>query len=415
MRSCPLVLAVAGSLLSPSSLQAQKAGQATEIALCRHKTAIEFVAPMPTEEIPLLHGTSPNPESWTVELEIALERTSSPQTVVIEGNYVPSPGLAAALPTDINGDGVLGDPHPAFPALRLFMDDGLLVNGVLLPAGTNLASLIEKVGSEIEHGGRQSTSVSWLVDYQVFTLVDLNGDMATNLGATLNGQGDSVKITHGWDPVYMGVLSSQTPTITITTADWISTVDDTVSPAGETSFLICVEVRIPCVFDGSTSPPTPIPLDPLFGPCWNGTMACTGNFPRQPGPGFHPMFPGLDVRFSDDYQDTRTGTFVPGGVITGGQCGIIWGSTGASLAYAFENSSVHAWYGVNGVIDTTPQGGGDDQLIYRFTMIVDGTIFDTDVLPGEMLVTAAIESTTNCFSITNARLKHRPNVRTPNQ
>ena len=44
----------------------------------------------------------------------------------------------------------------------------------------------------------------------------------------------------------------------------------------------------------------------------------------------------------------------------------------------------------------------------------DGRILDTDVLPQEMLITAAIETTTNCFSITNVRVKHRPDVATPN-
>jgi hypothetical protein len=66
------------------------------------------------------------------------------------------------------------------------------------------------------------------------------------------------------------------------------------------------------------------------------------------------------------------------------------------------------------VPETTPLGGGDDQLIYRFVMIADGQIIDTDVWPKEMLITAAIETTTNCFSITNVRVKHRPNVKTPN-
>jgi hypothetical protein len=74
---------------------------------------------------------------------------------------------------------------------------------------------------------------------------------------------------------------------------------------------------------------------------------------------------------------------------------------------------VHAWYGVNGVIDTTPLGGGDDQLIYRFVMIADGDILDSDALLGEMMITAAIETQTNCFSITNVRVKHRPDVITP--
>jgi len=30
------------------------------------------------------------------------------------------------------------------------------------------------------------------------------------------------------------------------------------------------------------------------------------------------------------------------------------------------------------------------------------------------MITAAVESTTNCFSITNVRVKHRPNVFTRN-
>jgi hypothetical protein len=126
------------------------------------------------------------------------------------------------------------------------------------------------------------------------------------------------------------------------------------------------------------------------------------------------MVPSLDVRFSDAYLDTKTGSFVPGGTISGGQCGVIWNATGGSMAFAFRQASVHAWYGVNGVPDTTPLGGGDDQLIYRFVMLADGQTFDTDVLPGEMLITAAIETTTNCFSITNVRVKHKPNVTTPN-
>ena len=44
----------------------------------------------------------------------------------------------------------------------------------------------------------------------------------------------------------------------------------------------------------------------------------------------------------------------------------------------------------------------------------NGTIMDTDALPGEMLITATIETECNLFSITNVRVKHRPDIVTPN-
>lgn len=396
-----------------SSLEGQIIGPATKIQpFCRSRAAIEFIAPMPTEEVPNMHPVSPTPDAWNIVLEIALDQRGF-ATPIREGSYLPSPGVVAPLPTDVDGNGFIGDPHPAIPGLVLTMDDDLIFNGFILPAGTNLASFFELIGSEIEHGGGQSTTVSWILDPQ-WMIVDLNGDLGTNLAATIAGQTDTVFVKHGIDPIFTGVHSAQTPTLTIWTPDWISTVDSAVPPDQATPFEVCVEARIPCFFDFATVPPTPIPLDPVFGPCQGGTMACTGTFPLFPGPGFHPMFPSLDVRFSDDYFDVRTGTLVPGGTISGGQCGVIWNATGASLAYAFQQSSVHAWFGVNGVPDTTLLGGGDDQLIYRFTMIADGRILDTDVLPREMMITAAVESTTNCFSITNVRVKHRPDVTTRN-
>jgi len=387
-------------------------GPVTRLPVCRSRTGIEFIAPMPTEEVPNFHAGSPNPDAWTIILELALEQSGPPITGVREGTYIPSPGAVALPPTDVNGDAVIGDPHPAIPALTLTMDDTLVYNGFPLPPGTNLASFFELIGSEIEHGGPQSTTLTWVLDPQ-WMLVDLNGDMGTNLYATINGKTDTVFAKHGFDPKFTGVHSPQNPTITIWTADWINTVDSRVLPQPVTPFLVCVEARIPCFFDGSTIPPTPVPVDPIFGPCWAGAMACTGTFPVLPGPGFNPMFPSLDVRFSDAYFDVKTGSFVPGGTISGGQCGVIWNATGGSMAFAFRQASVHAWLGVNGIMDTTPLGGGDDQLIYRFVMIADGHIFDTDVLPKEMLITAAIETTTNCFSITNLRVKHRPDVLTP--
>jgi hypothetical protein len=400
-------------LLLPALAAQITTAKVGELSVCRSRVAIEFIAPMPTEEVPNFHTASPNPEAWTIVLEIATEQEGPPILACFEGATFPAPGAVAVPPTDVNGDAVIGDPHPAIPALTLTMDDMLVFNGFPLPPGTNLASFFQFIGSEVEHGGGQSTTLSWALDPQ-WTLFDLNGDLGTNLRASVLGQTDTVFVKHGFDPVFTGVHSPQTPTLSIWTSDWISTVDSSNLPAQETPFLVCVEARIPCFFDGSTFPPTPVPVDPIFGPCWGGAMACTGTFPPFPGPGFHPMFPSLDVRFSDSYFDPTTGSFVPGGTISGGQCGVIWNATGGSLAFAFRQASVHAWYGVNGVMDTTPLGGGDDQLIYRFVMIADGQIFDTDVLPREMMITAAIETTTNCFSITNVRVKHRPNVTTPN-
>ena len=412
MRSLALRCLLLLGLAVPAA--AQSFSVLHRIPICRSRTAIEFIAPMPAEEVPNFHPVSPNPESWNIILEIALEQNGpGAGTKVFEGTFIPSPGALAPLPTDVNGDGLMGDPHPAIQGLVLTMDDILVFNGFPIPPGTNLASFFELVGSEIEHGGPQSTTVSWLLDPQ-WMLADLNGDMGTNLSASINGQTDTVFVKHGLDPVFTGVHSSQTPTLTIWTADWINTVDSDVLPSQHTPFLVCIEARIPCFFDHSTLPPTPIPVDPIFGPCWGGAMACTGNFPPLPGPGFHPMFPSLDVRFSDAYLDVKTGSFVPGGTINGGACGNLWNATGGNMAFAFRTSSVHAWYGVNGIPDTGPLGGGDDQLIYRFVMIADGKIFDTDVLPTEMLITAAIEASTNCFSITNLRVKHRPDVSTPN-
>jgi len=410
-RSATLVVA----LLLVSATDAQQITQQGRIRFngCGPQLDIEFLAPMPTEECPVLPPAVFPPDAMHVVLELSSDPTSPVGPGIFEGTYLPAPGFIAVPATDVNTDGVIGDPHPAFPSLLLTMDDDILVAGTLLPAGTNLASLVEIIGSEIEHGGDQSTILSWILDPIAYVVIDINGDLGTTLKASVGPASDTVFFRHGFGPISGGVSSAQTPTISIFSPDWISTVDDAVMADLETPFVVGVEVRIPCWFNNATIPPTPVPLDPIFGPCQGGTMACTGNFPALPGPGFNPAFPSLDVRFSDDYTDPL-GTFVPGGVITGGQCGVIWGSTGASLAYAFRQASVHAWYGVNGFPDTTPLGGGDDQLIYRFIMNVDGDIFDTDVLPREMMITAAIESTTNCFSITNVRVKHRPDVTTRN-
>ena len=414
MRRAALLVPVLATPLAVPNAQLTVLQKLVELGPCPSDVALEFIAPMPAEQVPNFHA-GPHPESWTIVLELSSDQTGPPLVRVTEGTYIPSPGSVAMPPTDLNGDHVIGDPHPAIPALVLTIDDTLAFNGFPIPPGTNLASFFELIGSEIEHGGGQSTTLAWVLDPR-WMLFDMNGDMGTNLFATLGAANDTVFVKHGFDPKFTGVHSAQNPTLSIWTADWISTVDSRVlpSPAPETPFLVCVEARIPCFFDHATNPPTPVPVDPIFGPCWGGAMACTGTFPPMPGPGFHPMWPSLDVRFSDAYLDVKTGSFVPGGTISGGQCGAIWNATGASVAFAFRQASVHAWYGVNGVPETTPAGGGDDQLIYRFVMIADGQIFDTDVLPAEMLITAALETTTNCFSITNVRVKHRPDIATPN-
>jgi len=398
-----LAAALATSLAASASPQIRITSQ-RRIPFCPPTTAVEFIAPMPNEEVAVFHG--PPPQSWGVILEVALAPTATQPTGVFEGQYIPSPGLAAAVPTDLNGDGVLGDAHPAMPALQVTMDDGIVVNGTFLLPGTNLASLFEMIGSEIEHGGDQTTMLTWVVT-PAFMIVDVNADMATNLFATVNGVTDTVHVRHGFDPKYAPCSLQSTPTVSIFGPDWISTVDEMVTPGdGREEFLVGVEVRIPCWFDPATNPPTPTPLDPIPGP---GGMAMTGNFPMVPGPGGHPAYPTLDVRFSDDYFDAPTGSFVPGGVITGGTCATIWGATGANLAFAFEQASVASWFGVDGIANLAPVLA-DDQMIYRFTMTGDGTIFDTDALPGEMLITATIETECNVFSITNVRVKHRPDV-----
>jgi hypothetical protein len=156
-------------------------------------------------------------------------------------------------------------------------------------------------------------------------------------------------------------------------------------------------------------PPTPIPLDPLVGP---GPGVLTGNFPFVPGPGMHPAFPSMYLTFSDDYADIATASFYPGGIVTGGTCATLYGFTGPNLAPTLGQSSVSAWYGVDGIPNFAPTFA-DDQLIYRFTGIYDGMIIDTDVLPMEMMVTASIETECNLYSITNVRVKHRPDVVTP--
>ena len=377
---------------------------------CPSKTNIEFISPMPGEEISVFHGFQP--QSWHVILEIALEQVPPNQlTGVVEGQYIPSPGILAPLITDVNGDGIVGDPHPAIPALTLTMNDALIVNGQFLMPNTNLASLIEMIGSEIEHGGDQTTTCTWVVTPQ-YKIVDVNGDFATDLVATINGVVDTIHVRHGVDPVYVPCTIQSTPTVSIFGPDWISTIDDMIQPGdGHTAFLVGVEVRIPCWFDRATNPPTPKPFDPIPGPGGVG-MALTGNFVGVGGPGMHPAYPTLDVRFSDTYFDAPTGSFVPGGVITGGTCATIWGATGANLAFAFEQSSVDVWFGVDGMPNYFPMPA-DDQFIYRFTMIGNGTIFDTDALPGEMLITATIETECNVFSITNVRVKHRPDIVTP--
>ena len=112
-----------GGLEAPSvSAQTPVVQSVEEIPICRSNTAIEFISPMPTmrppafpmapEEVPIFHGMSPNPESWHIVLEMSFDQNGPPLTGVREGTYLPSPGAAAPLPTDVNIDGIQGDAHP---------------------------------------------------------------------------------------------------------------------------------------------------------------------------------------------------------------------------------------------------------------------------------------------------------------
>lgn len=382
---------------------------------CTAKTAIEFIAPMPAEEIPILHGIGPF-QSWHVILEIALEQLPGQTTPVREMHYKPSPGLGVPMPTDVNNDGQVGDSHPGMPGLVLTMSDDLFINGKLLQAGTNLASFFDMIGSEIEHGGDQTTTLAWIVTPN-FMVIDIDLNNQTTLTATINGKTDSVVARHGFDPQYFPcaatMASGQTPTVSIFTPDWISTIDDNVfaQPQKKEAFFLGVEVRIPCWFDATTNPPTPKPLDPIPGPGLVGMML-TGNFLNVPGPGPNPAFPSYYVTFSDNYMDWPTNSGVMRGIVGGGTCNTIYGTTGQNLGFAFEQASVSSWYGVDGQPNLVPVNK-DDQMIYRFAMIGDGQIFEGDVLPLEMMITATIETECNMFSITNVRVKHKPDVSTP--
>src|SRR6185503_16257715 len=120
--SIPLLLlpAAAALLAVPLGAQVSVTMKPTRVnPPCQSRVAIEFIAPMPTEEVPNLMGPTPNPESWTIVLELAAEQNGPPITRVREGTYIPSPGAAALPPTDLNGDAILGDPHPAIPKLTL--------------------------------------------------------------------------------------------------------------------------------------------------------------------------------------------------------------------------------------------------------------------------------------------------------
>lgn len=408
----PLVGALAlAQSIPPSSVHVQRISSGN----CVAKTAIEFLSPMAAEEIPVLHGPPPF-QAWHVILELGLEQVAGQLTPVRELHYKPSPGLAAPLPTDVNNDGIKGDPHPGIPGLTLTFSDDLLVNGTLLPAGTNLASLFEMIGSEIQHGGDQTTRLAWCVVPQIFQVIDIDLSLTTLLTATINGRTDQVIAKHGFDPQFFPCTatggSGQTPTTSFFAPDWVSTVDSNVFPdAMREPFLVGFEVRIPCWFDPSTNPPTPKPLDPLPGPGFAG-MIMTGNFPNIAGPGPHPMWPTVYTTFSDTYFDMPTGSLVPGGIVGGGTCATIYGTTGPNLTFAFEQASVDSWYGVNGMPNLAPMLS-DDQMIYRFTMIADGRILDSDVTPNEMLIHGTAETQCNLFSITNVRVKHRPNITTP--
>src|SRR5262245_6257121 len=121
--ACGLLLAASAPLGAQVSIT-----RLARLVTNRSRTAIEFIAPMPTEQVPNFHARSPNPDAWTIVLEISAEQEGPPITRVREGTYIPAPGAVVLPPTDLNGDAVLGDPHPAIPGLTLVMDDMLVFN-----------------------------------------------------------------------------------------------------------------------------------------------------------------------------------------------------------------------------------------------------------------------------------------------
>ena len=47
-----------------------------------------------------------------ISCALPFDQNGPPLTGVREGTYLPSPGAAAPLPTDVNIDGIQGDAHP---------------------------------------------------------------------------------------------------------------------------------------------------------------------------------------------------------------------------------------------------------------------------------------------------------------
>lgn len=74
MKALTRSAALLGAFVSVvAATDAQAVRDRIRIAQCRPQTAIEFIAPMPTEQVPIFHGASPTPESWHVVLEISTE------------------------------------------------------------------------------------------------------------------------------------------------------------------------------------------------------------------------------------------------------------------------------------------------------------------------------------------------------
>lgn len=411
---CALLFVFSGSIaLAQTPAPPMPAGPITPIGGGGAPVSIEFISPMFTEFIPNAPG-SPMGDCWEVVIEASINQARVwPRIGVFESFNQFPPGLMNPIPTDVNGDGIMGDPNPFFPDLIVTCDEPWIVLGMAVPPGINLASLFHKAGSEKELDGTQTTTFAMTVDPMIATITDTNGDNMAILKSTIRNATDWVQFQLGmFTGNYGPGLTPETPTISFFTPDWISTV----SADELTEWALGIEVRIPCFSDGVNAwafDPLPGPFMPVIGAM---TQIQTGFsvFPGMPGMP-NPNFPTLAVVFSDDFMDVNSGNMFLGGTISGCMGGnpATLRVTGQNLATLIQEVGVTWWFGVNGVPDAPQSLTSDDELIYRFVMIVRGHIQDTDVLPNEMIATAGIVTTGGLSSISNVRIKHDHGVFTP--
>ncbi|MFH1998450.1 MAG: hypothetical protein ABIK28_02165 [Planctomycetota bacterium] len=376
---------------------------------------VEFISPVVTEFVPNAPG-APLGDCWEVIIEASINQSLNwPRIGVMESfNFTP-PGLMGPLPTDVNGDAIMGDPNPFFPDLFVSLDEPFQVAGVIIPAGTNLASLFHKAGSEKELDATQTTTFAMTVDPQFMVVIDTNGDNMATLFTKLKSATDSVRFQFGMFTGNFGAFEpAETPTISFFTPDWISTV----SMDGMTQWALGIEVRIQAEIQGLNAlayDPLPGPFMPMIG-MMSQIQTGFSIFPGMPGMP-NPNYPTLVLVFSDDFMDLGSGMIFTGGTING----CIGGNpanlrvTGQNLATLIQEVGVTWWYGVDGLPDNPfgPEIKKDDQLIYRFVFLVNGHIMDTDVLPNEMMATAGIVTYQGLSSVTNVRIKHSGQIMTP--